>query len=251
MAFARFATRICIALLVGLCMSTTVFAEEMTVSAAASLKNAFLEMKTLFEKQQAQCTVHTNFAASNPLLKQLVEGAPGDVFASADTATMDKAIAAKVVDPASRTIFAKNDLVLIVPKGSPKPKDLGNLVSFAKIAIGNPDSVPAGRYAKEALVTHGMFEKLAKHYIYGNSVRQVLEYVVRGEVDAGFVYRTDAKLMADKVDIVMQVTGHTEVVYPIAVATTGSNAAMGQRFIACVRSPEGQAILVRYGFTMP
>ena len=167
-------------------------AAEMTVSAAASLTNAFTELKGLFEKQQADLTVHTNFAASNPLLKQIQEGAPVDVFASADQATMDKAVAAKVVDPATRRNFALNDLVLIVPKGGKKPVDLADLRNFKKIALGNPESVPAGRYTKSALNTVGLWEALQPQYIQGNSVRQVLDYVARGEVETGFVYRTDA-----------------------------------------------------------
>ena len=232
-------------------LSQAVLASEITVSAAASLKNAFLEIKTLFEKQHAGCLVHTNFAASNPLLKQLQEGAPVDVFASADTETMEKAIAAKVVDPKTCVIFAKNDLVLIVPKGAPKPKNLADLANFPKIALGNPDSVPAGRYAREALNSQKLFESLAKQYIFGNNVRQVLDYVARGEVDAGFVYRTDALIMAEKVEIALNVTGHAEVLYPIALATTGKNAALGQRFLDCVRSKEGQGILKRFGFSMP
>ncbi|WP_219842716.1 molybdate ABC transporter substrate-binding protein [Desulfobulbus oralis] len=226
-------------------------AAEMTVSAAASLTNAFTELKGLFEKQQADLTVHTNFAASNPLLKQIQEGAPVDVFASADQATMDKAVAAKVVDPATRRNFALNDLVLIVPKGGKKPVDLADLRNFKKIALGNPESVPAGRYTKSALSTVGLWEALQPQYIQGNSVRQVLDYVARGEVETGFVYRTDALQMADKVDVVMNVAGHDPVSYPIAVATTGKNAAMGQKFVDFVLSAEGQAVLAKYGFSKP
>ena len=226
-------------------------AAEMTVSAAASLTNAFTELKGLFEKQHAGLTVNTNFAASNPLLKQIQEGAPVDVFASADQATMDKAVAAKVVDPTTRHIFALNDLVLIVPKGTQKPSGLADLKMFKRIALGNPDSVPAGRYTKAALLSAGLWDSLAPQYIMGNNVRQVLDYVARGEVDAGFVYHTDAKQMADKVDVVMNVKGHAPVSYPIAVATTGKNATMGQEFCKFVLSAEGQAVLAKYGFSQP
>ncbi|MDR0816026.1 MAG: molybdate ABC transporter substrate-binding protein, partial [Desulfovibrio sp.] len=92
-------------------------AEEMVISGAASLTEAFTELKTIFEKQRPSLTAHVNFAASNPLLKQMQEGAPVDVFASADQATMDKAVESKIVDPATRADFARNGLVLIVPKG--------------------------------------------------------------------------------------------------------------------------------------
>ena len=246
-AFGRMALALACLALLGL----PVQAAEMTVSAAASLTNAFTEIKGLFEKKHAGLQVHTNYAASNPLLKQIQEGAPVDVFASADQGTMDKAVAAKVVDPATRKDFALNDLVLIVPAGSKKPAKLEDIKALKRIAIGNPDSVPAGRYSKDALTTAKLWEALQPQLIMGNSVRQVLDYVARGEVDAGFVYRTDAKQLADKVDVVMIVEGHAPVSYPIAVATTGKNAKMGQEFLNFVLSAEGQAVLAKYGFSKP
>lgn len=224
-------------------------AAEMTVSAAASLTNAFTELKTLFEKAHPGLTVHVNFAASNPLLKQIVEGAPVDVFASADQETMNQAGKANVIDQATRRDFARNDLVLIVPRGAPRPADLAALTHCPRIAVGNPDSVPAGRYTRAALEAAGLWNTLRDHFIQGVNVRQVLDYVARGEVDAGFVYRTDAQQMHDKVDIVMPVEGHAPILYPIAVATTGNNAAAGKEFLDFVLSPEGRAVLARYGFS--
>lgn len=232
-------------------VSTQSMAGEMTVSAAASLKNAFAEMKTAFEKENAGIVVQTNFAASNSLLKQIVEGAPVDVFASADEATMDKAVAAGVVDSNTRKTFVKNDLVLIVPKGAKKPASINGLGKMSRIAVGNPDSVPAGRYTREALTNAKLWQTLQDKYILGTNVRQVLDYVARGEVDAGFVYGTDAKQQADKVDVAMVCTGHTPVTYPIAVATTGKNATMGKKFVDFVLSPQGQAIMAKYGFVQP
>ena len=246
-AFGRMALALACLALLGL----PVQAAEMTVSAAASLTNAFTEIKGLFEKKHAGLQVHTNYAASNPLLKQIQEGAPVDVFASADQATMDKAVAAKVVEPATRKNFALNDLVLIVPAGSQKPAKLEDLRAFKKIAIGNPDSVPVGRYTKDSLTNAKLWEAVQPQLIMGNSVRQVLDYVARGEVDAGFVYRTDAKQLADKVDVVMIVEGHEPVSYPIAVVTTGKDAKMGQEFLNFVISAEGQAVLAKYGFSKP
>jgi molybdate transport system substrate-binding protein len=226
-------------------------AEEMTISGAASLTNAFTELKTQFEKAHPGLTANVNFAASNPLLKQLQEGAPVDVFASADQATMDKAVESKVVDPKTRRNFALNDLVMIVPAGSPKPAALADINKFSRIAVGNPDSVPAGRYAREALTSAKLWDGLQSKLIQGNSVRQVLDYVARGEVDAGFVYATDARQLADKVLVVMTMSGHTPVLYPIAVATTGKNPKMGQAFVNYAISAEGQAILAKYGFSKP
>lgn len=231
--------------------AVTASAGEMTVSAAASLTNAFAELKTAFEKSHQGLTVHTNFAASNPLLKQMQEGAPVDVFASADQETMDKAQKARLIKPESRRNFVSNAVVLIVPAQGKKFDSLADLTKARRIAVGSPESVPVGRYTRDALKSASLWETLQPSFIYGNSVRQVLDYVARGEVDAGIVYATDARQRADKVDVCLTLTGHKPVTYPIAVATTGSNAAMGQAFVDFALSPEGQAILARYGFSRP
>lgn len=235
-------------------LSTPVLAAELTVSAAASLTNAFTELKAIFEKSHPNVMLHMNFAASNPLLKQIVEGAPVDVFASADQATMDKAAQAGCIDPASRRNFALNTLVLIVPRGakhSPAaPADLAG-ADYARIGVGNPASVPAGRYTRESLMSLGLWDGLQSKMVMGASVRQVLDYVSRAEVDAGFVYATDARKGADKVDTVLTMSGHTPVEYPIARLKNAANAKDADAFIALVLSPEGQNVLAKYGFSAP
>lgn len=224
-------------------------ATEITVSAAASLREAFTAMQQEFQNQHPDMRVNTNFAASNPLLKQLQEGAPVDVFASADQATMDKAAASKVIDPASRVNFAVNDLVMIVPaKGSVRQVEDLNTPAVQRIAIGNPESVPAGRYARQALQSLGQWDKLKDKLVMGESVRQVLDYVARGEVDAGFVYMTDAKISAPKTEIRATMQGHDPVVYPIALCSASKNAKAAQEFIAFVMSKDGEEILKKYGF---
>lgn len=224
-------------------------ATEITVSAAASLREAFTAMQQEFQNQHPDMRVNTNFAASNPLLKQLQEGAPVDVFASADQATMDKAAASKVIDPASRVNFAVNDLVMIVPaKGSVRQVEDLNTPAVQRIAIGNPESVPAGRYARQALHSLGQWDKLKDKLVMGESVRQVLDYVARGEVDAGFVYMTDAKISAPKTEIRATMQGHDPVVYPIALCSASKNAKAAQEFIAFVMSKDGEEILKKYGF---
>ena len=120
-----------------------------------------------------------------------------------------------------------------------------------RIAVGNPDSVPAGRYTKAALTAAGLWETLQPKYVFGASVRQALDYVGRGEVDAGFVYRTDARQGGDKMKVAAVMDGHKPVLYPIAVATTGSNRDGGAKFVDFVLSPEGQAVLAKYGFSKP
>lgn len=227
---------------------------EITVSAAASLTNAFTDIKKAFEKQHPEYTVQTNFAASNPLLKQMEEGAPVDVFASADGETMDKAVQKQLIAVATRQNFARNDLVLILPADSPIA--LITLADLMKpevqyLAVGNPESVPAGRYAKEALVAAGLWDSLQTKYVFGASVRQALEYVRRGEANAGFVYRTDAMIGGAGIRIALVADGHRPVLYPIAVTTAGQHNQGAVLFRNFVLSPEGQALLQHYGFSQP
>ncbi len=224
---------------------------DITVSAAASLTNAFTEVKGAFEKKHPDIKVTTNFAASNPLLKQMEEGAPVDVFASADQTTMDKAQAGDLIDTSSRANFALNTLVLITPADNPagvtSVSDLAK-PAVQRITIGNPDSVPAGRYAREALTGAKLWDSLQSKYILGESVRQCLDYVSRGEVQAGFVYNTDALQGGDKVKVAAVATGHTPVSYPIAVTKNAGEPKAAAAFVRFVLSPEGEAILAKYGF---
>ncbi|MDL2317094.1 molybdate ABC transporter substrate-binding protein [Desulfovibrio sp. OttesenSCG-928-A18] len=243
-----------------LCGFLTVFhapsghAADITVSAAASLTNAFGEIRDAFMARHPGVTVTTNFAASNPLLRQIESGAPVDVFASADQATMDKASAGKLVDEDTRVDFALNELVLITPaEGAVALSDLRGLSGDAvkKLALGNPESVPAGRYARAALSSAGLWESLQPKLIMGESVRQTLDYVVRGEVEAGIVYMTDARQAGDKVRIAAVLTGHDPVLYPIALIRDSASPKEARAFIDFVLSDEGAAILARYGFAKP
>lgn len=220
-------------------------AAEITVSAAASLADAFTELKGLFEAKHPGVTVRTNFAASNPLLRQIVEGAPVSLFASADQPTMDKAEA--FIVPGTRQTFAANDLVLITPADQTTITSVADLASAGRIAVGNPDSVPAGRYAREALTAARLWDGLSPKFIPGNSVRQVLEYVSRGEADAGIVYATDAKSAGAKVRVAATLSGHTPVTYPLALIKPES--ADAKAFAAFILSPEGQSVLGKYGFS--
>lgn len=230
-------------------LSSPALAEELTVSAAASLTNAFTELKADFEKAHPGVNVSTNFAASNPLLQQIKEGAPADVFASADQATMNKAEEGKLIDPATRKDFANNSLVMIVPADSKAAiASVQDLEKLERLAVGNPDSVPAGRYTRASLTSAGLWEKLQPKYIQGQSVRQVLDYVSRGEVDAGFVYGTDARQAGDKVRVIMKMEGHEPVLYPIAVVSASAHKKLAQEFVDFVLSPAGRAVLAKYGF---
>ncbi|MEO8081245.1 MAG: molybdate ABC transporter substrate-binding protein [Caldimonas sp.] len=233
--------------------SATATAGELTVSAAASLTNAFKEVGSAY--QAATGThVQLNFAASGALLQQIVHGAPVDVFASADEETMDQAGRHQVVAPASRIDFTANSLVVVVPRDAAVlPRSLSALTSadIRRVAIGLPASVPVGRYAKAALERAALWAAIEAKVIGAQSVRQVLDYVARGEVDAGFVYATDAALMPGQVRVAFTVATASPVRYPIAAVAGSSALAEARRFIAFVASAPGQAILAKYGFGPP
>lgn len=240
-------------LLIGLLATGSACADELIVSAAASLTNAFKDIGSEFEKARPGTKVIFNFAASGPLLQQIENGAPADVFASADQETLDKAAGRKLIDPASRRNFASNRLVLIQPKAGAPLKTVGDLKagSIRRIGIGNPASVPVGRYTRDVLQAEGLWDTLTDKFIPADSVRQVLDYVSRGEVDAGFVYATDAAIAADKVSVVTAIVTQRPVLYPIAVVSASRQAAQAEAFIAFVQGATGQSILDRYGFGKP
>jgi molybdate transport system substrate-binding protein len=235
-------------------LGATASATDITVSAAASLTNAFKEIGAAYEQQHAGDKVLFNFAASDPLVQQISKGAPVDVFASADQDAMDKADSLKLLAPGSRKNFASNSLVLIAPiAGKVAIKGINDLAlpAVTHVTLGNPASVPVGRYTKAALEQAKLWAAVEPKAILGTSVRQCLDYVSRGEVDAGFVYATDAAIVKDKVKVVATIPTETPVTYPIAVIAAGPQAAAGRQFADFVQAPAGQAILAKYGFGRP
>ncbi len=220
--------------------SVGAFAADLTVSAAASLTNAFNEIGPAFEAANPGAKVQFNYAASGALLQQIAKGAPVDVFASADQETMNQAEQQQLVKPGTRANFVSNSLVVIVPQDAASvPKTLADLNAPAikKVAIGVPASVPVGRYTKAVLEKANLWPQIEAKMIGAQSVRQALDYVARGEVDAGFVYGTDAAVMPDKVKVAFTVPTDTPVLYPIAPIAASNNAAMARKFVAYVTSP--------------
>jgi molybdate transport system substrate-binding protein len=239
--------------LVLLVASAPVRAQELLVSAAASLTNAFKEIGAEFEKANPGAKITFNFAASGPLLQQIENGAPVDVFAAADQETMDKAGEKKLIVAASRKNFASNTLVLVQPRAAAPIKALAELKSDAvrRIGIGNPVSVPVGRYTREVLQSEKLWDALTPKFIYAENVRQVLDYVGRGEVDAGFVYATDAGVARERVGVALPVATQRPVLYPIAVVASTKQPALAEKFAAYVGAAPGQAILQKFGFGKP
>lgn len=229
-------------------------AADLVVSAASSLTDAFQAVGKAYEAKHPGTRVVLNFAASDVLLRQIASGAPADVFASADQAAMDKAAAVKAIDPATRQDFASNRLVLIVPEGAAvkvsTPADL-TADAVRRVAYGDPASVPVGRYTKAALEQQGLWEAVSAKGVLAQNVRQSLDYVARGEVEAGFVFATDAAIMKDKVIVAAVVPTPKPITYPIAVVANSKQVREASSFEAFVQSAEGRSILAEFGFRAP
>lgn len=230
------------------------WAAELTVSAAASLTNALREVGASFESSRPGHRVHFNFAASGALLQQITKGAPVDVFASADQETMDQAQAQSLVKASARRNFVSNSLVVVVPLGTrAEPKALADLAqpAYRRIAIGLPASVPVGRYTQGVLLAAGLWATIEPRMIGAQNVRQALDYVARGEVDAGFVYATDAALMPDKVKVALTVPTAAPILYPAAAISASTHQALAQAFVDHLVSPGAQTIFAKHGFGRP
>ncbi|WP_374438115.1 molybdate ABC transporter substrate-binding protein [Inhella sp.] len=235
-----------------LLLPLSVQAQELTVSAAASLADAFKALAPGFEAAHPGAKLRFNFAASGQLLQQIAQGAPVDVFASADEATMDRAAEQKLIAAPSRRTFARNELVLVTPPD-------GTLASLAdlsqpgvkRIAVGKPATVPVGRYTQQALESVRLWQALQPKLVPADNVRQVLDYVARAEVEAGFVYRSDAQLAKDRVRVVMTLGGHEPVRYPVAVVSDSRQPALAQAFIDYLLGKPAQALLQQQGFGAP
>lgn len=241
-------------LLAGTVGSLAAQAGEITVSAAASLTSAFRDIAPLFEAAHPGTKVQLNFGASGALLAQIAKGAPADVFASADQLRMDQAQAQNLIKPEARRNFARNELVVIAPASAVRaPTSIHDLsqATYARIAIGLPASVPVGSYTKGVLEAAKLWGAIEPKMIGASSVRQALDYVARSEVDAGFVYATDAAIMADKVKVAFSVPTSQPILYPVATLAAAPHAAEANKFVTFLFTPAAQAVLARYGFGKP
>lgn len=238
-----------------LCLSAVAaHANSLTVSAASSLTQAFQTLGPVFEAQRPGTRVRFNFAASDALLAQVAQGAPVDVLACADQVSMDRAQQQGLLTAGSRSNFVRNTLVLVVPRGNPLHlTDLADLQrpEVRRFAIGQPNGVPAGRYAQRALEQAQLWTALQPKAVFAQNVRQSLDYVARGEVEAGFVYRTDALVLPDKVTVALVLPTDRPVLYPVAVVAGSPHQALARQFIDFLSSPPAQSILEEQGFMKP
>jgi molybdate transport system substrate-binding protein len=235
---------LCCTLLFG----ASVLAGEVNLSAAVSLKDVLTELTDAFAKKDPAATFHTNFGASGALAKQIENGAPADLFLSANLEWMDYLKQKKLLDDKSIVSFAFNELVFVGKPGL-DVKSLQDATKLEKIAIGSPSSVPAGDYAMQALKNAGVDKQLAPKLVMAKDVRACLTYADRGEVDGAFVYKTDA-LEARNVRILFSVPRelYPRVVYPMALTPSGDGKSDAVAFFRFLQSPETKQTLLKYGF---
>ena len=249
----RFIRELVGALTVVLLTAVAACAQDVTLSVAVSLKEVTEELGRAFMAARPGVTLRYNFGASGELQKQIEAGAPVDVFLSAAPRQMDDLEKQNLIVPASRRAFARNALVVIKPADSridiTKPGDLLE-ARVGRIVVGNPRTVPAGQYAEESLRALGLWDRLQPKLIFAENVRQALDYVARGEVDAGFVYSTDAASRAQGVKEAFRPPddSYRPVVYPGAIVAASRQAALAQAFLDLLGGAEGRTVLSRFGF---
>lgn len=232
-------------------LSASAQAADINLSVAASLREAVTELSTTFAKKNPNTKFINNFGASGALAKQIENGAPADLFFSANQKWMDYLKAKMMLDEKRIGILAFNSLVFV---GMPdlKVKTMQDLTTLEKIAIGSPKSVPAGEYAMEALAKTGMDKKLENKLVMARDVRECLMYAERGEVSGAFVYKTDALQMAKKVKILFDVPQefYSEVTYPVGLTMSGNTKADAAAFYNYLKTAEAKRILTNYGFVI-
>lgn len=225
---------------------------NLTISAAASLKNAMEELTPMYEQANKGQTLTFNYGGSGDLQKQIENGAPTDVFISAAQKQMDALEQEGLLAEGTREDLLKNNLVLIVPRGKTEIATIEDLGTdkAAQVALGEPSTVPAGQYAEEALTNLNLLDTVKEKAVYGKDVTQVLTYVENGEVDAGLVYETDAKSVPDKVTIVSKVpeSSYKTVIYPMAVLKDSTLQDAAKNFESFINSDEAKAVFEKYGF---
>jgi molybdate transport system substrate-binding protein len=229
--------------------------QEVNLAAAASLKNAFdKDLIPMFEKKYPGVKVTPTYASSGDLQTQIENGLETDVFMSASNKQMNKLVDEDLIDNSTNVQFLENKVVLIVPKDS-----TANISSFddlknvdGNIAIGDPESVPAGQYAKEALTNLGLWDTVEPKLSLGTDVTAVLNQVAQGSADCGIVYSTDAK-STDDVKVVCEAPEgslNSSVIYPVAEVKDPKHPEAAKAFMEFLQSQEAKDVFVEYGFTI-
>ncbi len=225
-------------------------AEEIRISVPASMTDAMKELAVQFGASGKHAQILPNYGPSGTLAKQIIEGAPADLFISANQKWMDYLREEKKIDSATEKLLAANTLVFVGMK-NPAVTKMADLVSLKQIAIGSPKSVPAGEYAVQAMEKVGIYKQLeeGQKLVMAKDVRQSLVYADRGETDGAFVYKTDA-LMATQAVVLFVVPQdlYAPVTYPIALTVDGAKNAEAKAFYAFLTGPEAMKVFIKYGF---
>ncbi len=226
-------------------------ADEVTVSAAISLKDVLEEISGLYRTENPGVAIHFNLGASGTLQRQIEEGAPVDLFISASPSQMDSLASRGLILADTRKDLVKNIVVLIAPVGRGSIASFQDLVrpDVKVIAIGDPQTVPAGKYAQETLTHFGLYDRLKPKFVLAKDVRQVLTYVDTGNADAGIVYLTDVRT-SERVSVIAAAPedSHSPVVYPLAVIAGSKNVAAAKTFEEFLLGSRASAIFKKYGF---
>jgi molybdate transport system substrate-binding protein len=226
---------------------------ELTISAAASLKDAMTEIQSTYEEEHPEVTLTFNYGASGSLQQQISQGAPVDLFFSAAEDKFDRLVEEGSIAKEDGLDLLGNELVLVVPKDSHSGittfQDLAK-AEVKQISIGIPESVPAGQYAKESLEKLDVWKDVESKVVYAKDVRQVLSYVETGNVSAGIVYKTDA-LVSDKVSIVASAdpATHTPIIYPVGIIKDSEHYEAAKEFYSYLQSEDALKVFEKYGFT--
>ena len=230
-------------------------AEEVRVACAISLKEAVTEVAGAY-KAEGRGEIRFTFGSSGQLAAQIEYGAPVDAFVSAAHAPVDALVKAGRAHVAGKRVVAGNRLVLVVPADAESPprglRDLAD-ARVKRVAVGEPRSVPAGQYGMQLLRSMNLADALKDRVIHGANVRQVLDYVERGEVDAGIVYATDAQESGDRVRVVEEADPktHDPIEYPAVVVSDSPRRQAARDFLDYLAGGKARAILTRRGFTTP
>jgi molybdate transport system substrate-binding protein len=231
-------------------MVMPVRAEEINLFAAASMRDTVNALCDAFAEINPDATFQKNYGASGILAKQIENGAPADMYISANTKWMDYLKEKEMVNAASIAVIAYNELVFV---GLPELRvaGLNDIVNFDRIAIGSPMSVPAGQYAMEALKKSGIDQQLHNRLVMARDVRECLMYAEMGEVEGAFVYMTDAKQMAKNTRVLFVVPQelYSRVTYPAALTASGCAKSAAAAFLKYLSGPAAQKIFATYGFT--
>lgn len=226
--------------------------KELTVAAASSLQNVLMKIGSKYEKNHPEMKLIFTYAGSGTLQKQIEEGARVDLFISAGEQQMKVLQDKGLLLEGSEKAMVSNRMVLIVPKGSKSPNNLQELLEpdFKVIAMGSPDSVPAGAYAKEALISAGLMDQLNDRMVQGKDVREVMTWVETGNADAGFVYKTDvvgSKMVTTA--FALDSGLHKPIIYPAAVIKGSSQETAAGEFLTYLSGTEAQSLFENSGFS--